>query len=35
VVIMPLLLQAARTEYRKIDKSVRESDFRWEEGGEG
>ena len=33
VVTMPLLLQAARTEYRKIDKSVRESDFRWEEGG--
>ena len=30
---MPLLLHAARTEYRKIDKSVRESDFRWEEGG--
>jgi hypothetical protein len=26
---MPLLLEAARTEYRKLDKPVNEADFRW------
>jgi hypothetical protein len=34
---MPLLLDAARTEYRKLDKPVNEADFRWLEsaGGKG
>jgi hypothetical protein len=30
-VTMPLVLEAARAEFRKIDKPVNEADFRWEE----
>jgi hypothetical protein len=26
---MPLLLDAARTEFRKLEKPVSEADFRW------
>jgi hypothetical protein len=32
---MPLLLEAARTEYRKLDKPVNEADFRWLESAGG
>ena len=31
---MPLLLDAARAEYRKLDKPVNEADFRWLESAE-
>ena len=30
-VTMPLVLQAARTEFRKLDKPINEVDFRWQE----
>ncbi|WP_321930943.1 ATP-binding protein [Paraburkholderia guartelaensis] len=29
VVTMPLILDAARTEFRKLDKAINEADFRW------
>lgn len=29
-VTMPLLLQAARTEFRKLDRPINEADFRWQ-----
>ncbi|WP_426700932.1 ATP-binding protein [Rhodanobacter sp. Col0626] len=32
---MPLLLEAARTEYRKLDKPINEADFRWLESAGG
>ena len=32
---MPLLLEAARTEFRKLEKPVSEGDFRWLERAEG
>jgi hypothetical protein len=28
---MPLILEAVRTEFRKLDRPVNESDFRWTE----
>jgi len=34
-VTMPLLLQAARDEFRKLDKPVNEADFRWLESAGG
>jgi hypothetical protein len=34
-VTMPVLLAAARTEFRKLDKPVNEADFRWLEKAEG
>jgi AAA+ superfamily predicted ATPase len=30
-VTMPLVLQAARTEFRKLDRPINEADFRWQE----
>jgi ATP-dependent 26S proteasome regulatory subunit len=30
-VTMPLVLQAARTEFRKLDRPINEVDFRWQE----
>jgi hypothetical protein len=30
-VTMPLLLRAARAEFRKLERPVSEGDFRWEE----
>jgi hypothetical protein len=32
---MPLLLDAVRTEYRKLDKPINEADFRWRESAGG
>ena len=34
---MPLVLDAARTEFRKLEKPINEADFRWLEsaGGKG
>jgi hypothetical protein len=32
---MPLLLDAVRGEYRKLDKPVNEADFRWLESAGG
>jgi hypothetical protein len=29
---MPLVLDAARAEFRKMDKPINEADFRWNEG---
>ena len=26
---MPLVLEAARTEFRKLDRPINEADFRW------
>jgi len=26
---MPIVLEAARAEYRKLDKAVNDADFRW------
>jgi len=34
-VTMPVLLAAARTEFRKLDKPINEADFRWLERAEG
>ena len=34
-VTMPVVLAAARTEFRKLDKPVNEADFRWLEKAEG
>ena len=31
VITMPLILEAARTEFRKMDRFINESDFRWSE----
>jgi len=30
LVTMPIVLEAARTEFRKLDKAINEADFRWE-----
>ena len=32
---MPLMLEAARAEFRKLDKPVNEADFRWLESAGG
>jgi SpoVK/Ycf46/Vps4 family AAA+-type ATPase len=34
-VTMPVVLAAARTEFRKLDKPVNEADFRWLEKAKG
>ena len=34
-VIMPLVLEAARTEFRKLEKPINETDFRWLEAAGG
>jgi len=31
IITMPLILEAARTEFRKMDRFINESDFRWNE----
>jgi hypothetical protein len=30
-ITMPIVLEAARTEFRKLDRPINESDFKWEE----